>query len=51
MRTCVKVRTLAAVIAVAAVGGCSAAPAVGHSRAGGGLAGYWTRAELLGASP
>ena len=51
MRTCVKVRALAAVIAVVAAGGCSAAPAASYPRASGGLAGYWTRAVLLGARP
>ena len=54
MRIGVKVRTLAAVIAViavAAAGGCSAAPVASHSHAGGGLAGYWTRSVLLAARP
>ena len=51
MRTCVKLRTLAAVIAVAAAGGCSPAPAASHSHADGGLAGYWVRSRLLGATP
>ena len=47
MRTCVKLRALAAVMVVAAAaGGCSAAPAVSHSPAG-----YWTRSLLLGARP
>ena len=51
MRIGVKVRTLAAVIAVAAAGGCWAAPVASHSHAGGGLAGYWTRSVLLAARP
>ena len=51
MRTCVKVRALAAVIAVVAAGGCSAALAASYPRASGGLAGYWTRAVLVGARP
>jgi V8-like Glu-specific endopeptidase len=50
MRTCVKLRALAAVIAVAAAG-CSSAPAARPADAGGGLAGYWTRSLLLGARP
>jgi hypothetical protein len=52
MRTAVKLRALAAVIAVAAAGGCSAAPAADRPHdAGGGPAGYWTRSRLLGARP
>ena len=52
MRTCMKARTLAAVIAIAAAGGCSSVPAASHPPvAGGGLAGYWTRSRLLGARP
>ena len=45
-------RTLAAVIVVAAAGGCATAPAASHPHAaGGGPAGYWTRARLLAAAP
>ncbi len=52
MRARLKLCALAVVIAVAAVGGCSAAPAAGLPHgAGGGLASYWTRARLLGATP
>ena len=51
MRTLVKLRTLAAVIAVAAAAGCSPAPAASHAQAGGGPAGYWTGPRLLGAAP
>jgi V8-like Glu-specific endopeptidase len=50
MRAGVKLCALAAVIAMAAVGGCSAPPAEGQPH-GGGLAGYWTRSRLLGAAP
>ncbi len=47
-----KLRILAAVIAVAAVGGCSSAPAASHlPAASGGPGGYWTRSRLLGATP
>jgi V8-like Glu-specific endopeptidase len=50
MRAWVRLRTLAAAIVVAAAGGCSSAPAVPHpGAASGGVAGYWTRARLLGA--
>jgi len=51
MRTGVRLRAVAAVIAVAAAGGCSAAPAAGHPHDAGGPAGYWTRSRLLGARP
>jgi V8-like Glu-specific endopeptidase len=52
MRANVKLCALAAVTAVAAVGGCSAAPAASQPHgAGAGLAGYWTESRLLGATP
>jgi|SRR5271157_3079261 len=51
MRACMKLRTLAVLIAVAgaaAAGGCSSAPAVSHPpAASGGPAGYWTQSRLL----
>ena len=47
-----KLRTLAAVMVVAAAGGCASAPAVSHpSASGSGTAGYWTESRLLGADP
>ncbi len=47
-----KLRALAAAIAVVAAGGCSSAPAARHpALAGSGLPGYWTRSRLLGARP
>ncbi|HYB15464.1 MAG TPA: serine protease [Streptosporangiaceae bacterium] len=47
-----KLRTLAAVIAVAAAGGCSSAPAASHPAAASSApAGYWTQSRLLGATP
>jgi V8-like Glu-specific endopeptidase len=55
MMACMKLRTLAVVIAVAgaaAAGGCSSAPAASHPpAAGGGPAGYWTQSRLLAATP
>ena len=43
MRACMKLRTLAAVVVVAAAGGCASAPAVSHpSASGSGTACYWT---------
>ena len=52
MKAWMRLRALAAVIAVAAAGGCSSAPAVPHPQAaGGGPGGYWTRNRLLGAGP
>ena len=57
MRACMKLRTLAAVAVVAAVGGCSSAPAASHPVATGsatassGAAGFWTESRLLGADP
>ena len=46
-----KLRTLAAVIALAAAG-CSSAPSESNPHAAGsGPAGYWTRSRLLGATP
>ncbi len=52
MRACMKLRMLAAVIVVAAAGGCATAPAASHPHApGGGPAGYWTRSRLLAADP
>ena len=52
-----KLRTLTAVITLAAAAGCSSAPAVsqphpaGSESAGSESAGYWTRDRLLGATP
>jgi V8-like Glu-specific endopeptidase len=47
-----KLRTLAAVMVVAAAGGCASAPAVSHpSASGSGPAGYWTKSRLLAADP
>jgi hypothetical protein len=55
MMACMKLRTLAVVIAVAsaaAAGGCSSAPAASHPpAASGGPAGYWTQSRLLAATP
>jgi V8-like Glu-specific endopeptidase len=52
MRACMKLRTLAAVIVMAAAGGCATAPAGSHPRApAAGPAGYWTRSRLLAAGP
>jgi V8-like Glu-specific endopeptidase len=52
MRTGVRLCALAAVIAMAAVGGCSAPSTAGHPHgAGAGVGGYWTRSRLLGATP
>ncbi len=54
MRACMRLRTLAAVIALTAAGGCSSSSSssVSHPHAAGsGLAGYWTQARLLGATP
>jgi len=67
MRACMKLRTLAAVAVVAAVGGCSSAPAASHpgatgsaaasngaassATAGSGAAGFWLESRLLGADP
>jgi V8-like Glu-specific endopeptidase len=52
MRACMKLRTLAAVIVVAAAGGCASAPAASHpAAAGSGPAGYWTKSRLLAADP
>ncbi len=50
MRACLRLRALAAVIAVAAAAGCSSAPAASHPPATG-AAGYWTQSRLLGATP
>jgi hypothetical protein len=54
MMACMKLRTLAVVIAVAgaaAAGGCSSAPAASHPpAASGGPAGYWTQSRLLAAT-
>jgi V8-like Glu-specific endopeptidase len=47
-----KLRTLAVVIAVAAVGGCASAPAASHLPAASGVpGGYWTQSRLLAATP
>jgi V8-like Glu-specific endopeptidase len=47
-----KLRTLAAVIVVAAAGGCATAPAASHpSATGSATAGYWTESRLLAADP
>ena len=47
-----KLRMLAAAIAVAAAGGCSSAPTASHlPAASGGPAGYWTQSRLLAATP
>ena len=52
-----KLRTLTAVITLAAAAGCSSAPAVsqphpaGSESAGSESAGYWTQSRLLGATP
>ena len=56
MRACMKLRTLAVVIAVAgaaAAAGCSSAPSASHpaAAASGGPAGYWTQSRLLAATP
>jgi V8-like Glu-specific endopeptidase len=55
MRACVKLRTLATVIAVAGVaggGGCSSAPTASQlPAASSGPAGYWTQSRLLAATP
>jgi hypothetical protein len=52
VRACIKLRTLAAVLAVAAAGGCAPAPTASHPPgAGGGSAGYWTQSRLLAATP
>jgi len=52
MRTSGKLRVLATVIAVAAAGGCSAAPAASHPQStASGPEGYWTRSRLLDATP
>src|SRR5215472_1682628 len=56
MRACMKLRTLAAVMVVAAAGGCTSAPAVSHPSASGsgtagGPASYWTETRLLAADP
>ena len=52
MGACMKVRTLAAVVVVAAASGCASAPAVSHpAKPAGGLASYWTEARLLAADP
>ncbi len=52
MRACMKLRTLAAVIVMAAAGGCATAPAASHPHApAAGPAGYWTRSRLLAAGP
>lgn len=48
MRAAVKLRMLAAVIAVAAVAGCSQIATPGHPP---GPAAFWTRHRLIGASP
>jgi V8-like Glu-specific endopeptidase len=48
----IKVRALAAAIAVVVAGGCSSVPAASHPHAaGGGLPGYWTKSRFLGARP
>jgi len=49
MRAWMRLRALAAMLVVAAAGGCSSAPGVPHAQTVGGPAGYWTRARLLGA--
>jgi V8-like Glu-specific endopeptidase len=52
MRACIKLRTLAAAVVVAAAGGCAPAPAVSHpATTASELASYWTEARLLAAGP
>jgi V8-like Glu-specific endopeptidase len=52
MKACMKLRTLAAAVVVAAAGGCASAPAVSRpATTGSELASYWTEARLLAADP
>ena len=52
MRACMKLRTLAAVVVVVAVGGCASAPAASHpAKPTGDAASYWTESRLLAADP
>ena len=51
MRAGVRLCALAAVIAVAAISGCSSAPTGHPLGAAGGIPAYWTRSRLLGATP